>query len=170
VKAGSFREDLYFRLNVVSLALAPLRERLEDIPQLAEFFLKRHTRDAKRPRMHLTGEGVDALSRYTWPGNIRELENAIARAVVLCPHDEIGPEYLGLMPVEGSGSETGEKTSYIDLPYHESMEQHSRAIIERALRVAGGNQTKAAERLKLQRTYLARLIRQKGIEDETPET
>jgi DNA-binding NtrC family response regulator len=168
VKAGAFREDLYFRLNVVSLALAPLRERPDDIPLLAEFFLNRHARDAKRPRMSLTPQAIDAMSRYTWPGNIRELENAIARAVVLSPQDEIGAEYLGLTPVEGGYTDAGETPSYIDLPYHESMEQHSRTILERALRIAGGNQTKAAERLKLQRTYLARLIRQKDIEPDSP--
>ena len=164
VKTGTFREDLYFRLNVVSLALAPLRERPEDISLLADFFLKRHARDAKRPRMRLTPQAVESLRQYSWPGNIRELENAIARAVVLCPQDDIGPDYLGLTPIEGAGlSASADSATYLDLPYHESMEQHSRAIIERALRVAGGNQTKAADRLKLQRTYLARLIRQKEI-------
>jgi DNA-binding NtrC family response regulator len=164
VKAGTFREDLYFRLNVVTLTLCPLRERPEDIPLLAEFFLKRHARDAKRPRMSLSPESLDALSRYAWPGNIRELENAIARAVVLSPQEEIGPDSLGLSPLESTLQPAGlEPPPYLDLPYHESMEQHSRTIIERALRDAEGNQTKAADRLKLQRTYLARLIRQRGI-------
>jgi DNA-binding NtrC family response regulator len=164
VKAGTFREDLYFRLNVVTLTLSPLRERPEDIPLLADFFLKRHARDAKRPRMCLTPESLDALSRYTWPGNIRELENAIARAVVLSPHEEIRPESLALSPLESTLQPAGlEPPPYLDLPYHESMEQHSRAILDRALRDAEGNQTKAADRLKLQRTYLARLIRQRGI-------
>ena len=168
VAAKTFREDLYFRLNVVSLALAPLRDRPEDIPLLADFFLKRHARDAKRPRMRLTPHALEALARYSWPGNIRELENAIARAVVLCPQDDITPEYLGLTLIEGAlASDGGSAESYLDLPYHESMEQHSRAVIERALRFAGGNQTKAADRLKLQRTYLARLIRQKDIGSDT---
>jgi DNA-binding NtrC family response regulator len=169
VKAGTFREDLYFRLNVVTLTLCPLRERPEDIPLLAEFFLKRHARDAKRPRMRLTAEATDALSRYAWPGNIRELENAIARAVVLSPQEQIGPESLGLSPLESSlAADEGPRPVYLDLPYHESMDQHGRAIIERALRDAEGNQTKAAERLKLQRTYLARLIRQKQIPLDSP--
>ena len=169
VKAGTFREDLYFRLNVVTLTLSPLRERPEDIPLLAEFFLKRHARDAKRPRMRLTPQATDALSRYSWPGNIRELENAIARAVVLSPQDDIGPEYLGLSPLDTvSPAEGGETTECLDLPYHESMDQHSRTIIQRALHYVGGNQTKAAERLKLQRTYLARLIRQKNIPLDSP--
>ena len=169
VKAGTFREDLYFRLNVVTLTLSPLRERPEDIPLLAEFFLKRHARDAKRPRMSLTPQATDALSQYSWPGNIRELENAIARAVVLSPQDDIGPEYLGLSPLDAlPPAERGETTEYLDLPYHESMDEHSRTIIQRALRYVAGNQTKAAERLKLQRTYLARLIRQKNIPLDSP--
>jgi DNA-binding NtrC family response regulator len=167
VKAGSFREDLYFRLNVVTLTLSPLRERPEDIPLLAEFFLKRHALDAKRPQMRFTAEVTDALSRYHWPGNIRELENAIARAVVLSPHEDIGPEYLGLTPQDMLPSPDGSETAgYLDLPYHDSMEEHSRTIIQRALRFADGNQTKAADRLKLQRTYLSRLIRQKNIDTD----
>jgi len=169
VKAGSFREDLYFRLNVVNLTLPPLRERPEDIPQLAEFFLKRHAQDAKKPHMRLTDEAIAALRDYSWPGNIRELENTIARAVVLSPHDSIGPDQLALFaPDARSASNDGETVGYCDLPYHESMERHSRTIILRALRNANGSQTKAAERLKLQRTYLARLIRQKNISAEPP--
>ncbi len=165
VKSGAFREDLYFRLNVVHLNLPPLRERPEDIPPLAEFFLARHAREAKRPNMRLTPEALVALGRHQWPGNIRELENAIARAVILCPEDAIGPDHLSLaageVPTPGALSET-----YQDLPYHDSMEEHSRRIILRALRLSSGSQTRAAERLKLQRTYLARLIRQKNIRQD----
>lgn len=160
VKAGSFREDLFFRLNVVTLTLPPLRDRPEDIPQLAEFFLKRHAADAKRPNMKLTAEAMAVLTRYPWPGNIREIDNIIARAVILSPTDEIAPDQLPLFAQE-VGSYRG--TGYDHLPYHESMEEHSRAVILRALKEANGSQTKAADQLKLQRTYLARLIRQKNI-------
>jgi transcriptional regulator with PAS, ATPase and Fis domain len=170
VKAGAFREDLYFRLNVVNLTLPPLRERREDIPQLAMHFLKRHAHDAKRPAMTLTAEAMDTLSRYGWPGNIRELDNAIARAVILSPSDEIGPEQFPFA-ADSAPSDGAESTApYDNLPYHESMEQHSRTIILRALRRSNGSQTKAAEELKLQRTYLARLIRQKNIAvEESPD-
>jgi len=101
---------------------------------------------------------MDALARYSWPGNIRELDNVIARAVILSQTDVIEPEVLALD--FASGDTNGDALSYLRLPYHESMEAHSRHIIEQALRDADGNQTKAAERLKLQRTYLARLLRQ----------
>lgn len=164
VKAGTFREDLFFRLNVVTLTLPPLRDRPEDIPQLADFFLKRHGLEAKRPGVHLTKEAVEALVRYPWPGNIRELDNIIARAVILSPQDAIGPEQLMLSPHDAfTAIEADSGVAYQSLPYHESMEQHSRHIILRALQCANGSQTKAAEYLKLQRTYLARLIKQKNI-------
>lgn len=164
VKAGKFREDLFYRLNVVTLTLPPLRERREDIPLLAEFFLTRQARDAKRPTMRLTQAAIAALTHYSWPGNIRELENTIARAVVLSPQESIEPEILALYAQEQPhGSIDTQPDGYLDLPYHESMDQHSRTLILRALRFANGNQTRAAERLRLHRTYLARLIRQKDL-------
>lgn len=160
VKAGQFREDLYFRLNVITLTLPPLRERRGDIHALAQFFLSRHAKDAKRPHMTLSTEALDALTRYAWPGNIRELDNVIARAVVLSPTDTIEPGMLALMPEDAElRAEDSSHLPYFDLPYHESMEEHSRHIITRAIEQAQGNQTKAADFLKLQRTYLARLIR-----------
>ncbi len=163
IKAGQFREDLFFRLNVVGLTLPPLRERPEDIPALAEFFLTRQTREAKRPAMKLSDEAITAMKRYAWPGNIRELENAIARAVVLSPHEVIQPELLALSLQETPTGSAEHQPGYLDLPYHASMEQHSRTLILRALQHEKGNQTKAAERLQLQRTYLARLIKQKNL-------
>ena len=170
VKTGQFREDLYFRLNIITLTLPPLRERRGDIPPLAQFFLARHTRDAKRPGMTFSPAAVDALTCYPWPGNIRELDNVIARAVVLSPKDIIGPDMLAFLPEDASLHYRGDSSlPYLDLPYHESMEQHSRYIIARAIEQAEGNQTKAADLLKLQRTYLARLIKQyKDLEDMPP--
>ncbi|MFQ5931838.1 MAG: helix-turn-helix domain-containing protein, partial [Nitrospiraceae bacterium] len=119
------------------------------------------------PLMQLSEQAVAALTRYSWPGNIRELDNAIARAVVLSPHSTIEPEALALSSTDTSEAPAlGPQLNYWDLPYHESMEQHSRSIIASALQAANGSQTKAAERLKLQRTYLARLIKQKNISVE----
>ncbi len=167
VKAGQFREDLFFRLNVVSFTLPPLRERTEDIATLADFFLERHAIEAKRPGMTLSPAARAALTRYPWPGNIRELDNVISRAVVLSPSDVIEPDVLALSPDEPIRTGGGEDLPYLNLTYHESMEAHSAYIIERALGKAGGNQTKAAELLDLQRTYLARLIKQrKATPDE----
>jgi DNA-binding NtrC family response regulator len=161
VKDGRFREDLYFRLNVITLTLPPLRERRTDIAALAQFFLERHIKDAKRPGMTLSPAALEALTRYPWPGNIRELDNVIARAVVLSPKDTIEPDMLALLPDDARlGQKEDRFLPYLDLPYHDSMEAHSRYIIARAIEQANGNQTKAAETLQLQRTYLARLIKQ----------
>jgi DNA-binding NtrC family response regulator len=165
VKTGQFREDLYFRLNVVTLTLPPLRERQGDVPALTQFFLERHTRDAKRPGMALSAAAVEALTQYPWPGNIRELDNVIARAVVLSPKDKIEPDMLALLSDDAALRQNEDEAllPYLDLPYHESMEQHSRYIITRAMEQAEGNQTKASESLKLQRTYLARLLKHQKI-------
>ena len=81
VKTGAFREDLFFRSNVISPTLPPLREQPDGLPALAKFFLNRHARDAKRPGMMFSPTAMEAMSRYSWPGNIRELENVVARAV-----------------------------------------------------------------------------------------
>ncbi len=164
VRAGTFREDLYFRLNVITLNLPPLRERAQDIPSLAQFFLARHAQDVKRPHLRFSQSTLDAISRYAWPGNVRELDNALARAAVLAPHDVIEPEHLALGSAEAlSATDEDRPAGYEALPYHDSMEAHSRYIILRALRHNNGSQTKAALQLKLQRTYLARLIRQKNL-------
>jgi DNA-binding NtrC family response regulator len=162
VKTGEFREDLFFRLNVISLTLPPLRERPEDLPALAKFFLNRHARDAKRPGMMFSPAAMEAMSRYPWPGNIRELENVVARSVVLNQSDTIEPDMLSLDAM--GHSSTGGRLPYFALPYHESMKEHTRTLILLALREECGNQTKAAARLGLQRTYLARLIKQYDID------
>jgi DNA-binding NtrC family response regulator len=115
--------------------------------------------------MVLSPAAVEALTRYPWPGNIRELDNVIARAVVLSPNDTIEPDMLALLSDDADlrQNEDDALQSYLDLPYHESMEQHSRYIITRAMERAEGNQTKAAESLKLQRTYLARLLKHQKV-------
>jgi len=163
VKTGEFREDLFFRLNVISLTLPPLRERSDDLPALAMFFLNRHAREAKRPGLMFSPAAMEAMGRHHWPGNIRELENVVARAVVLNQSDTINPDMLSLDSLDRTSP--GERLPPSSLPYHEAMDQHSRYIIEQAIEEAEGNQTKAADRLKLQRTYLARLIKRlKGKE------
>ncbi len=164
VAVGDFREDLFFRLNVISLVLPPLRERRDDIPALAKFFLNRHAKEAKRPGMLFSPAAMDTMIRYSWPGNIRELENVIARAVVLSQTETLEPDMLALDAQNHSLA--GKTLPYLDLPYHESMDAHSRYIIGRALDDADGNQTKAADRLRLQRTYLARLIKQQKEKEQ----
>jgi len=96
VREGKFREDLYYRLNVVSLRLPPLRARTEDIPLLAAFFLKRYAAEAGKNIRGFSPDGMAALQAHPWPGNVRELENAIERAVVLCPSDLLTVDHLSL--------------------------------------------------------------------------
>jgi len=159
VKDGSFRTDLFYRLNVVSITLPPLRDRLDEIPQLAELFLKKYCRDAKKPVMKFSPAAIKKLAAHRWPGNVRELQNAVERAVVLKTGNVIEPEDLPLQPMDLDS----EESAGMDLPFHESVEHHKQQIIKRALARAGGSQTHAAELLSLQRTYLARLIKQMEI-------
>jgi len=152
-----FREDLYFRINGIPVHLPPLRERREDILPLAEFFLRRACGDTGVGPARFSRETAEILEKYPWPGNIRELENAVGRAVALAEGPEIAPPDLCLaladMEDPGGGS-SAEETRF-----HESVREHKRTIILRAIRSAGGNKTKAAEILGLTPTYLSRLIR-----------
>ena len=161
VKEGAFREDLFHRLNVISVSIPPLRERPDEIPHLAELFLQRYTKEMGKPDMHLTLAALRTMRTYPWPGNVRELENAVARAVVLGTGREIGPEHLRLPSDHEEEPQVREAS---DLSYHESMEHHRHFLIEQALKRAHGNQTKAAEALGLQRSYLARVLKQKQAE------
>ena len=155
---GDFREDLFFRLSVISLVLPPPRERRQDIPALAKLFLNRHTKEAIPPDMLFSAGAMETMTQYSWPDNIRELENVIARAVVLSHTETIEPEMLALDARDHPG--WGPTLPYLDVPSHESLEAHSRSILGRALDNADGNQTTAADRLHLPRTYLARLTKQ----------
>ncbi len=149
-----FREDLYYRLNVIKLTLPPLRSRPADIVPLARHFLAVYAAEAKRTGMAFAEETVEVLRSYRWPGNVRELKNAVERAVVMAPGAEIQlsdlpPEVL--LTTEGQGR-TGS--------YHDQILDFRKAILREALAQCGGNQTQAAERLGIQRTYLARLIKE----------
>ncbi len=157
VKSGTFREDLYFRLNVVNLSLPPLRERPEDILPLAEYFLDRHVREMKKPKRKFSKPSLEMMRCHVWPGNIRELDNVIARAVVLGVDEELTPDLLGL------GGSKEDLDELDNLPYREALDRFSTRVLEKALRRSNGSQTKAAELLGLQRTYLSRLLKQKGI-------
>jgi DNA-binding NtrC family response regulator len=159
VAAGKFREDLYFRLNVVTLTLPPLRERPDDIPALAEFFLTRFAAETKKPGLQLSPAALKALLAYAWPGNVRELQNVLERAAVLSEGKSIDAEDLAL----ASGAVGQDGAATLDQPFHEAVEGHKKRIIRQALARTGGSQTRAAQLLGLQRTYLARLIKQMGL-------
>ena len=157
---GRFRKDLFFRLNVVSVTIPPLRERREDIPALAKFFVDWYAKDLKRPRLAIHPKAVEALCQYDWPGNVRELANVIERAVVLASEDEISVDDLTLDAAEADGRSTD---TLMLLPFHESVEHFKRIRLQEAIAKAGGSKTKAAKALQLQATYLSRLCKQMGI-------
>jgi two-component system, NtrC family, response regulator AtoC len=150
VAEGAFREDLYYRLNVVSIHLMPLRERRADIRPLAEHFLA-----GLKPGARLSAEAVAALERHDWPGNARELRNAMERAAALTEGVEIVPADLPSEVLRG--------TSLPAESFHAQVEEFRKRLIRETLARHAGNQTKAAQALGLQRTYLARLIRQLGL-------
>ena len=154
IREGRFREDLYYRLNVVPLILAPLRERKEDIPGLADYFLKRFALETKKNLTGIMEEALQKLIAYEWPGNVRELANVIENAVVLgqgpwlTPHD---------FPTKVAS--TAPDTLRDKLSYHGAIDDYRRELIARTLAHTEGNRAAAAKILGLQRTYLSRLIK-----------
>jgi DNA-binding NtrC family response regulator len=159
VKEGRFREDLYHRLNVVPITLPPLRERREDIPVLAQFFLQRFSLETKKGFTEIAEDAQEKLLAYDWPGNVRELANVIERAVVLGP----GP-IVALSDLPPRVVETGTTAPLAPLPYHEAMDAHKRELVLRALAETQGNRAAAAKALGLHRTHLLKLIKSLGIE------
>ncbi|MBX3304117.1 MAG: sigma-54-dependent Fis family transcriptional regulator [Nitrospira sp.] len=169
VRTGTFREDLYYRLNVLPVTLPPLRERQEDILPLAAHVIAREGGRYRSEKKRFTPQAEEALCHYHWPGNIRELENVIARAVILSDHRDIPAELLGLPAVGSTPDKAGLAEDAAPASYHHSMESHSRWLIREALRKADGNQTRAAALLELQRTYFTKLLKQKGITAKRPD-
>ncbi len=157
---GRFREDLYYRINGIPVHLPSLRARREDILPLAEYFLDRASAEMGGPARNLSPETAEILERYSWPGNIRELENAVGRAVALSEGEEITPPDLCIALADAEGEEGTPE----EVRFHASVRDHKRAIILRAIRRSGGSKTKAAEMLGLQPTYLSRLIRVLKVE------
>ena len=162
VHDGSFREDLYYRLNVISLPLPPLRSRGGDLPLLVAHFLERYNAENGKSVGMVLPEVLERLMAYGWPGNVRELENAIERAVVLCRGDEITPE---LLPRELF--ESVALPSQFNLPpgvgFYDAVSSLERRLIESALKQAGGVQKQAAKILGLKPTTLNEKIKRLGI-------
>ncbi|HEY7319176.1 MAG TPA: sigma-54 dependent transcriptional regulator [Candidatus Binatia bacterium] len=156
VKGGRFREDLYYRINVVPIVLPPLRDRKEDVPALAQFFMQRFSLESKKHFIEISQEALDALHAYDWPGNVRELANVIERAVVLGQPPAIQVEDLspGIASAEQERDDRSTPVSY-----HESVDEYRREVIVNALAQTQGNRAAAARLLGLQRSYLLRLMK-----------
>ncbi|MCI0525686.1 MAG: sigma 54-interacting transcriptional regulator [Acidobacteria bacterium] len=157
IKQGIFRQDLYYRLNVVSLVMPPLRERREDIPLLANYFATKYAQKCNRHIRGVSPEARACLKAYDWPGNVRELENAIERAIVLGSSDLIRPEDLPEAVLESEGEDALSTGSSIG-KYHETIRETKKQLILMAVDQTGGNVTEAAKLLGVQANYLHRLI------------
>lgn len=153
VREESFREDLYYRIHVFSIDLPPLRERREDIPLLAEYFVEKYARSMGRPPRQVSDEAMELLRSYDWPGNVRELENAIERAMVIGLSNRIRPEDLPLR-VEQETTRTRSR----------SLESLERAHIARVLREESGNVSRTARVLGIDRGTLYNKIKKYGIQ------
>jgi Nif-specific regulatory protein len=157
VDAGEFRKDLFYRLNVVAVTLPPLRDRREDIPEMAEHFLRKMQCKCPTLARSISPEALACLSQYDWPGNVRELENAIERAAVLGTNDVIRPEDLPENIIEG-GSVSGESARY-----YSSLKEFKRQLIQQALQQANGSYVEAAKILGLHPNSLLRLMRNLNV-------
>jgi DNA-binding NtrC family response regulator len=153
IKAGTFREDLYYRLNVVNITIPPLRERKEDVNDLARYFLTKYAKKLAKPLTEFTAEALDLLSAYRWPGNVRELENVIERAVIVCESGTIGAEDISI----SSYSVTG------DISVNPSLEEMEKNYILRVLNETAGNQSKASQLLGIDRKTLYLKLKKYGI-------
>jgi two-component system response regulator AtoC len=159
VEAGRFREDLYYRLNVLPVEVPALRDRSEDIPQLARFFIERHASRHGRD-VELTEGAIEALARQPWAGNVRELENVIERALVLVDGPEIDAEFLGtVMKVQPTASQP----SGHELSIKKATRSLEEDLIRRALGVTQGNRTNAAKLLEISHRALLYKMKEYGI-------
>jgi len=164
VEEGRFREDLYYRLHVITVQLPALRERKEDIPLLMQHFLQKYAEENEKQGMEISPEALDLLMEYDWPGNVRELENVVERAVVLCTSEIIGPE---LVPDQVRRRPMFKMPQFTLPPegikFNEVTADFERRLIESTLEAAGGVQKRAAELLHLKPTTLNEMIKRHDI-------
>jgi Nif-specific regulatory protein len=162
IERKTFRQDLYFRLNVVELDMPPLRDRREDIPLLANYFARKYAEKCNRKVLGISPDAHKRLFAYDWPGNVRELENVIERGVVLGITDHIIPDDLPEVLLESAAATGDERTSN----FHDKVLRTKKQTILEAVKQAGGNYTAAAKLLGLHPNYLHRLIRNLNLKDE----
>jgi DNA-binding NtrC family response regulator len=163
VREGKFREDLFYRLNVISIDLPPLRQRKEDIPLLVDFFLRKYSEENERPLRRVTPEALRPLLSYSWPGNVRELENVVERAVVLSSGVQVGADLLPDQ-ITGRGTTLPVLEHRGDASLFDIMEDCERHIIVDMLEKCNWNQTEAAERFHVPLSTLNQKIKRLSIE------
>ena len=163
IKAGNFREDLYFRLNVLPVFVPPLRERHEDIPLLADHFMTEFAREYGRRQKRFDTAALTALQRYAWPGNVRELRNVIERLVIMVPLDTIGGDDVAFLGHGGEPSAEAATAAANRLTLHEARERFERDLILRTLAEQQGNMSRTADVLGVERSNLYRKMKGYGI-------
>jgi DNA-binding NtrC family response regulator len=163
VEKTEFREDLFYRLSVFPITIPPLRERREDIPDLAEYFVKKYCAEMKKPKKRISREAISLLDKYHWPGNVRELENTVERAIILCEGKKILPEHLAIRIPSPHEIRLREGAGLKEVGQHAQAEAE-RALIMRVLTQVRGNKRKAAQALKIDYTTLFEKIKKYGIE------
>jgi DNA-binding NtrC family response regulator len=163
IEKKSFREDLYYRLSVFPIQIPPLRERIEDIPELASYFIEKYCNEMKKLKKTISKEGMKLLERYHWPGNVRELENTIERAIILCEGKKIEPEHLAIRIQTPNEIRLREGAGLKEVGQHAQAEAE-RGLIIRILNQARGNKRKTAEILKIDYTTLFEKIKKYNIE------
>jgi transcriptional regulator with GAF, ATPase, and Fis domain len=173
VKAGRFREDLFYRLQVVPVSLPPLRERGNDVGTLATYFLNRQAGEAGRPNLTFSLDALERMSSYRWPGNVRELENVVERVAILSDGDTIEAAHLPEYLLEDAAPLTSFTSSLNDLTLPETgvnfnalVDSYESKLITSALSQTGGNKKAAAKLLGLNRTTLVEKIKKKSLESK----
>ena len=164
LEQGTFREDLYYRLNVVPLNIPPLRERKQDIPFLANHFIRKLAPDTGARVESITDAAMQKLISYHWPGNVRELENVIERGLVMCTGTELDAADIKLENAPGPGGASRPQSDSHFVPEGMSLDQYEQEIIREALRRADGNKSQAARMLGLTRNALRYRLTQMGLE------
>jgi Nif-specific regulatory protein len=166
INQGKFRKDLYFRLHVVQIEVPPLRDRLEDVPLLAEFFLSRYTLQTARPPRSISERAMNRLREYHWPGNVRELQNTIERAVILGRDDVIEEKDIQFSSLE-SPMEQSTATNLSSLPSNISLGELEQQHILRTLDETGWNKSQAAQILGIERSTLDRKLKKYKVQRPT---
>jgi DNA-binding NtrC family response regulator len=163
LEQGTFREDLYYRLNVVPLNIPPLREHKQDIPFLAQHFIKKLAPDSGSRVESISDAAMEKLMGYHWPGNVRELENVIERALVMCGSKELDAADIKLENAPSRAAARGPDDAHF-LPEGMTLDQYEQEVIREALRRADGNKSQAARLLGLTRNALRYRLTQMGLE------
>jgi DNA-binding NtrC family response regulator len=173
LREGRFREDLFYRLNVIHIQIPPLRERLEDLPALCEHILDRLGRRVRRTAIRLSPAAIARLAQYDWPGNVRELENVLERAVVMADADLLQPEDLALEPAPPMGGAMEDDDAPEAAPlaggeidYRAARDEFDRAYLRRLVEQAEGNMTRAAQLSGISRRNLYDKIDKLGLSEE----